>query len=176
MSSLTWDMFALFMKVSAVSFGGGASAIPLMQRELVGGALLTPQQFTEALAVSTSLPGIVIFNMAVFVSYKLGGSAVTAAAAVTGAVLPTLFLMGLCTYLLTKYQNMKALPAMLGAIQPLMVALLAVTVVGIVPISLRSGHHWALFAGTIVLMAKFNVHPVWVFLGAGALGALVPLD
>ena len=172
MSTLEWQLFVIFLKVSAVSFGGGATAIPLMQRELVGNALLSPQEFVEALAFTTCLPGIVAFNMAVFVSYKLGGSALTAAAALAGVTLPAVVLMGAATYVLTKYKELKALFAMIKAIQPLLVALLVVTFIGLAPVGLLSFHQGALFAGSVVLMGLFNVHPGWVALGATALGAL----
>lgn len=172
MNTLAWQLFVLFLKVSAVSFGGGGTAIPLMQRELVGNALLSPQEFAEALALSTCLPGIVTFNMAVFVSYKLGGSALTAAAALAGVMLPALVLMGAATYVLAKYKELKALLAMIKAIQPLLIALLVVTLISLVPVSLLSFYQWALFAGSVVLMGLFNVHPGWVVLGATALGAL----
>lgn len=170
MSTLAWQLFIIFLKVSALSFGGGASAIPLMQRELVGGALMTPQDFAEALALSTSVPGVVAPNMAVFVSYKLGGSAFTAAAAVAGCILPAILLMGSAAYLLMKFKDLKALQGMLKAIQPLTIALLATTVIGIVPVSVVSPYQWLLFAGSVVLMAGLNVHPGWVVLGASALG------
>lgn len=172
MNTLEWQLFVIFLKVSAVSFGGGATAIPLMQRELVGNALLSPQEFAEALAFTTCLPGIVAFNMAVFVSYKLGGSALTAAAALAGITLPAVVLMGAATYVLTKYKELKALFAMIKAIQPLLVALLVVTFISLAPVGLLSYHQWALFAGAVVLMGLFNVHPGWVALGATALGAL----
>ncbi len=172
MSTLEWQLFVLFLKVSALSFGGGATGIPLMQRELVGSGLLSPQEFAEALALTTCLPGIVAFNMAVFVSYKLGGSALTAAAALAGVMLPAVVLMGAATYVLAKYKELKALFAMIKAIQPLLVALLVVTVIVLAPVGLPSFYHWALFAGSVVLMGWFNVHPGWVALGAAALGAL----
>jgi hypothetical protein len=58
------------------------------------------------------------------------------------------------------------------AIQPLLVALLVVTFISLVPVSLLSFYQWALFAGSVVLLGWFNVHPGWVVLGATALGAL----
>jgi len=98
----------LCLKVSAVSFGGGATAIPLMQRELVGNALQSPQEFAEAQALTTCLPGIMAFNMALFVSYKLGGSALTAVAALAGVMLPAVVLMDAATYVLARYKELKA--------------------------------------------------------------------
>jgi len=175
MDPLTWQLFTCFLRVAVASFGGGSSAIPLMQRELVGSALLTPQEFTEALALSTSLPGPVVSNMAVFVSYKLGGSHWTAAVAVVGAILPTALMMGGATYLLRKYQDLKALPFMLKAIQPLMVSLLIVTSVSIMPVGLTSVSQWTFFGATVVLMAGFNVHPGLIMLGAVAIGTILRL-
>jgi chromate transporter len=170
--SLTWQLVMCFLRVGAASFGGASSGIALMQRELVGAALLTPQEFTEALALSTTVPGLVVANMAVYVSFKLGGSYGTAAAAVSACMLPAVFLMGGATYLLMKYQDLKALPSMLRAVQPLLVSMLTVTLIGVVPVGLVSIYQWIVFAGTIVLAAVFKVHPGWIVLGAGAIGAI----
>ncbi len=175
MDALTWQLFVCFLKVGAVSFGGGPAAIPLMQRELVGAALLNPQEFTEALALSSSLPGPVISNMAVFTGLKLGGWA-AAAAAVAGAVLPSAVLMAGATYLFLRYKDLKRLPAMLTAIRPLVIALLAATLVDIAPVGLGSADQWVIFAITLALMLRFKLHPGWVIVGAGAAGALVRMS
>jgi chromate transporter len=172
MTSLAWQLFVSFLKVGSVSFGGGPAAIPLLQRELVGTALLTPQEFTEALALSSSLPGPVISNMAVFAGLKLGGAA-AAAAAVAGAVLPSAVLMASATFLFMKYQDLKRLPAMLAAIRPLVIALLAATLIDLAPVSLGSVDQWVICAITLALMVRFKLHPGLVIVGAGAAGALV---
>jgi chromate transporter len=172
MTSLTWQLFVSFAKVGCVSFGGGPAAIPLLQRELVGTALLTPVEFTEALALSSSLPGPIISNMAVFAGLKLGGAA-AAAAAVAGALLPSAALMAGATGLFMKYRDLKRLPGMLAAIRPLVIALLAATLLDIAPAGLGSADQWVIFAVTLALMVRFKLHPGWVIVGAGAAGALV---
>lgn len=170
MTSLAWQLFVSFLKVGSVSFGGGPSAIPLLQRELVGTSLLTAQEFAEALALSSSLPGPVISNMAIFAGLKLGGAA-AAAAAVAGAVLPSAVLMACATYMFMKFRDLKRLPVMLAAIRPLVIALLLSALFDMAHIGLGSVDQWIIFAATFILMVRFKLHPGLVIVGAGAAGA-----
>jgi chromate transporter len=170
MNTLLWQLFVSFCKVGALSFGGGPAAIPLLQQELVGTALLSPREFTEALALCSALPGPVISNMAVFAGLKLGGTA-AAVAAVTGAVLPSAVLMATATFLFTKYHDLKRLPAMLAALRPVVIALLTMALLDMAPIGLGSKDQWVLCALTFALMWRFKLHPGLLIVAAGAGGA-----
>lgn len=175
MTSLAWQLFVSFLKVGSISFGGGPSAIPLMQRELVGTSLLTAQEFAEALALSSSLPGPVISNMAVFAGLKLGG-ATAAAAAVAGAVLPSAVLMACATYLFIRFRDLKRLPVMLAGIRPLVIALLVSALFDLSHIGLGAADQWIVFVVTFLLLWRFKLHPGLVIVGAGAAGAATYLS
>ena len=55
--------------------------VPLVQEEVVDvHAWLSPEEFTDALAMGNSLPGPIIVKLSVFLGYKIAGVAGAAAA------------------------------------------------------------------------------------------------
>jgi chromate transporter len=78
---LSW----VFLKIGALGFGGPFSLLAIMQKEVVERRRwLTPQEFTESVAIGTVTPGPIFFAAAVFVGYRLRGlrGATSAAVAV----------------------------------------------------------------------------------------------
>jgi chromate transporter len=90
---MLWDLFITFLMIGAVSFGGGYSMIPLLEREAVREhGWLTLQQFTDMVAVAGMSPGPIATNSAVFIGYEAAGIP-GALAAGLGTVLPSLALV-----------------------------------------------------------------------------------
>jgi len=88
------EIFALFFRIGAVSFGGGMSA--WIRREVVHKrGWLEESQFLAGLAMSQIAPGANGVNIAVFVGAQLRGLA-GACAAFAGLIgLPAVVLLGL---------------------------------------------------------------------------------
>ena len=74
--------------MSAITFGGGAAMLPLLQRELVEKRQwVTEEELMDYYAISQCTPGIIAINSAVFVGQKKRGDLGGAAAAL-GIVFP----------------------------------------------------------------------------------------
>ena len=64
------QLFWTFLKIGLFTFGGGYAMIALIQSEVtVNHAWLTPQEFTDILAVSQMTPGPVGINTATYTGY-----------------------------------------------------------------------------------------------------------
>lgn len=159
-----------FLKVGSVSFGGGAPSIPVLQRELVDKGILSKKDFADGLALANVTPGPILTNMAVYAGIRATGSA-AAVAALAGAVVPSVAFMAVATQLFLSYGSLPALKAALHAIQPVVIALLVMTVVKLVPASLASKHQVAIAAAALLALLAFKVHPglLIVSVAAGAL-------
>ena len=68
-------IFLLFIKYSALCFGGGYVLIPLLNADLVGAPpkLLTPELFARYISIAQVTPGPVFINVATFVGYLQSG-------------------------------------------------------------------------------------------------------
>jgi len=86
---LYWEIFICFAKVGALTFGGGYAMLPIMHRETVEcRSWLTKEEVADYYALSQSLPGMIMINVAAFVGRKLAGTRGSAMACL-GVVLPS---------------------------------------------------------------------------------------
>jgi len=100
------SLFLLFVKYSALCFGGGYVLIPLLSADLVGAPPrpLSPELFSRIISVSQVTPGPVFINVATFVGFQQAGF-FGSLGATCGAVLLSAPLVILAVKLLRKYES-----------------------------------------------------------------------
>ncbi len=80
---MLWELFLAFLKIGAVSIGGGYAILPLIQSEMVESFhWLSQQDFVNLITLSQMTPGPIAINSATFVGMRVGG--------VAGAIVATL--------------------------------------------------------------------------------------
>ena len=94
-------LFLTFLKIGAVSFGGGYGMISLIREEVLSHGWLTEEQLLRFIAVSESTPGPIAVNMATFIGASQAGF-MGALAATFGVVLPSFVVILLIAALLKK--------------------------------------------------------------------------
>ena len=70
------ELYRAFIKIGAVTFGGGYAMLPIIQRDIVekrGWA--TKEEIADYYAIGQCTPGIIAINTATFVGYKQKGVA-----------------------------------------------------------------------------------------------------
>ena len=99
-------LFLLFLKYSALCFGGGYVLIPLLSADLVGAPPrpLSPELFSRIISISQVTPGPVFINVATFVGFQQAGF-FGSLGATCGAVLLSAPLVILAVKLLRKYES-----------------------------------------------------------------------
>lgn len=172
MAGTTWQLFISFLKIGALSFGGGPSAISMMQKELTENTTLTAKEFSEGLALGNALPGPIISNVAVYAGMKLGGLG-AAMIAVVAAIVPSVLIMGLGVALFTHFHELPSLQAALKAIRPTVIALLVFTIYKLAPASIFSFDQAAIGVVMLLLMVLANMHPAFAILLSGLVGILI---
>ena len=100
-----WELFSLFARVGAVTFGGGYAMLPILQRELVDKrGWVSEEELTDYFAIGQCTPGIIAVNVATFVGNKrkgtVGGIVATVGFTTVPIILLSLVAAGL-GYLLT---------------------------------------------------------------------------
>ena len=116
-------LFLTFLKIGAVSFGGGYGMISLIRDDCLANGWLTEEELLNFIAVAESTPGPIAVNMATFVGSSQGG-VLGAFLATLGVVLPSFVIILLIASVFTKLLKYAGVKAVLGGIRPAIIALI----------------------------------------------------
>jgi chromate transporter len=166
------ELFARFLLISLIAFGGGQAALPLVERMAVHDTRwLTPAAFGTAVAFGYLTPGPVLIT-ATFVGHQVGGL-LGGLAATVGAFLAPWALAAVAAQQVTRFADSRLLRAFGAGAAPAVIGILGVTVLDIARVSVMSWSYFAVGAAVFLLAASIQIHPV-LLLGVGAaLGWLV---
>jgi chromate transporter len=170
----TWlNLFLTFTKIGVLGYGGGPSMIPLIQEEVVEGhTWMTDEEFVDTLAMGNALPGPIATKMSMFVGYKIGGW-VGGFLALLALLWPSSVLMMILGIAFMRFKDMPFAQAMLIAVRPVVVALLAYTAYSVFPKSIKNWHTGLIGLAAFAAVAFLNVHPALTILAAAILGLIV---
>lgn len=184
-----WRLFLTFLKIGAVSFGGGYGMISLMREDCLANAWLTEDQLLNFIAVAESTPGPIAVNMATFVGSSQGGF-FGALLATLGVVLPSFIIILLIATLLTKLLKYAGVKAVLRGIRPAIIGMILATAITmffsvlfqVKTIDSAFVFHWkpmAIFAILCLLSVFYKkrkkqaVSPISLILLSGVLGIVL---
>ncbi|WP_281890539.1 chromate transporter [Paenibacillus sp. YYML68] len=181
-AGLLFELFVTFLMIGAVSFGGGYSMIPVIEREVVWEhQWLTLQSFTDVIAVAGMSPGPIATNCAIFIGYHLVGvpGAIVSAA---GMVLPSLIIILVVATSFYKMNQNMVVKKGFYVLRPIITGLIFYAAIKfaignqVIPSSL-GGINWStislmlVFLGALLALVKYRVHPAAVILMSGVIGA-----
>ncbi len=127
-------LFLTFLKIGAVSFGGGYGMISLVREEVLLNGWLTEQEFANFIAVAESTPGPIAINMATFIGSSQGmlengviGSLLGGSLATLGVILPSFIIILVIASIAKNLLNFKGVKAFLYGIKPTVAGLIVGT-------------------------------------------------
>ena len=176
----------VYLKIGLFGFGGGYAMLSLIQHEIVDlHHWLTPQQFTDVVAISQMTPGPIAINAATFVGMKLTGMP-GAVVATLGYITPSCIIVTIIAKLYLKYREMDMLQGILGGIRPAVVALIGSAGISILQTAfweasgkmVISDTSWlmvGIFVVCVILLRKVKMNPIWVMVLAGVMKVLVAM-
>ena len=86
------QLFLTFLKVGALSFGGGYAMLSLIGDSVLKYGWMTEQELLSFVGVETVIPGPIAVNMATYIGYEQGGF-LGALLATIGVVLPSFIII-----------------------------------------------------------------------------------
>lgn len=117
------ELFLSFLKIGALSFGGGLGMISLIRDECIGHGWLTEAELLNLIGVAESTPGPIAVNIATFVGSSQAGF-FGALLSTLGVVLPSFVIILIIAALLRNLMKMRAVRATLDGMRPSIVALI----------------------------------------------------
>ena len=126
MTNILFQLFIVFFKIGAFTFGGGWAMISIIEKEIVDKKhWVTKEEFLDLLAVAQSIPGILAVNMAVAVGDKIRGRRGAIISAL-GTIIPSFSMILFIAIFLTPdiIKNNETLNNIFRGIRPAVVALI----------------------------------------------------
>ncbi|MFL6334471.1 MAG: chromate transporter [Pyrinomonadaceae bacterium] len=163
--ALLLTIASIFLRIGAVTFGGGYVMVPLIESEVVQArGWLTHREFVEAFALGQITPGPVLVT-ATFIGYRVAGT-LGALVATVSIFLPSLVLTIVAGSSLRRFRSNRQVQAFLRGVTPAVVGLLvaAAWTTGRAGIHTWVGLMIALLAAAALL--RFRPNPFLVMLGA----------
>jgi chromate transporter len=163
--ALLLTIASIFLRIGAVTFGGGYVMVPLIESEVVQGrGWLTHREFVEAFALGQITPGPVLIT-ATFIGYRVAGT-LGALVATVSIFLPSLTLTVVAGSSLRRFRSNRQVQSFLRGVTPAVVGLLVAAAWS----TGRAGiHTWVgliLMLGAAAVLLRFSLNPFLVMLGA----------
>lgn len=171
---LALSLSFIFLRIGAVTFGGGFVMLPEIEAEVVNAHhWLTHQEFADATALGQITPGPVLI-MATFVGYRVAGT-IGALFATIGVFLPSFLMTIAAGSSFRRFRSNRQMQAFLRGVAPAVAGLLVAAAWSIG----RSGIHstiGVLMAVIItVILLRYRPNAFWVLIGAGVFRYLMAL-
>ncbi len=102
------QLFWAFLKIGALTFGGGLAMMPIMHKEVVDKkGWVSDDDVLKMLVISESTPGVFAINSATFIGYKIGkfwGSLV----ATLAVTIPSFIIISLISLVFYQFKEIEA--------------------------------------------------------------------
>lgn len=173
-----------FIQIGLFSIGGGYAAMPLIQHQVVDlHAWLTMTQFADIMTIAEMTPGPIAINSATFVGIRVAGIP-GALVATIGCVLPSCLIVLLLAFLYYRLKGLSLVQGVLFGLRPAVIAMIASAGLSLLLLSLGGGVSLLeggaldpvallIFCGGLAVLRVWKVNPIWVMMGAGAVGLVL---
>ena len=170
---MLWSIFASFAKIGTLTFGGGYTMLPILNREVIGRrGWLTAQEVTDYYALAQCLPGVIALNTAAFIGRKVGGKA-GSVAAVLGVILPSFIVITVIAAFIHGFLEYEIVQNAFFGIRAVVCALIVRAIITLWKSAVRDKIALCIYAIALALAAFSNIHIVAIIALAVLLGVVV---
>ena len=166
------ELFFIFFKIGAVTFGGGLAMLPIIEKELViKRKWVTKDTLLDYFAIGQATPGIIAVNVATFLGYSRAGI-LGAIIATLGVVTPSIIIISIIAKFLSGFSENVTVKKALAGINVVVAALLTKVLWGFRKKIFSSILAFILFLLAFLGIAFFNVNTILIvvasiFIGLG---------
>ena len=170
-----FELFAVFFRIGAFTFGGGYAMIPLIQKEVVDNKnWITDGDILEIVAIAESTPGPIAINAATFVGYKVCGF-FGALCATLGVVLPSFVIIAVIAGVLNRFEDVKAVQYAFNGVRAGVLALIIKALVSMYKQCRKNALSYAIMGAAFVAAAILKINVLLVIICCAAAGLIASL-
>jgi chromate transporter len=164
-----WEIFSAFFKIGVLTFGGGYTMLPLIQKELVQKfGWVTDEDVIDYYAISQSLPGLIGVNTAMLVGYKKGKFPGLAAAAL-GMTCPSILIILAIAMFITNFLHLEIVSCAFNGIRVAVAALIVNSAVSMWKSGVKDKACFLIFLAAL-LAFSFGASPIVPVVAGAAAG------
>jgi chromate transporter len=166
-------LLATFIKLGALTFGGGYAMIPVVERELIKKkGWIDMDEVMNYYAIALVTPGVIAVNLSTFVGCKRKGP-VGGALATIGFVLPGIVFVTIIAICLSNFADLPAVRRAFTGIRVAVGALILDTAIKTVKGVFKNWKSLVIYAVVFALSFIWNVSPALLIIASGMAGLLV---
>jgi len=164
------DLAILFLKLGAISFGGPAAHIALIETEVVRKRQwVTRQQFLDMVGAANLIPGPTSTELAISVGFARAGWMGLAVAG-TSFILPAALITGAFAWAYVRFGALPQTPLVAG-VKPAVMAVIAIAIWRLAKTAVKDVG-LAVLAGLSLAAFFLRLNPLAILFGGGAVGML----
>jgi chromate transporter len=168
-----FDLLVNFLKLGALTFGGGYAMIPVVERELIKKKGWTDMdEVMNYYTIAQVTPGIIAVNLSTFIGYKrkgpLGGFLAT-----VGFVLPGIVFITIIAICLRNFADLPVVQHAFTGIRVAVGALILDTVIKMVKGVFKNWKALVIYIIAFALSFVWSISPVLLVIASGLIGLLV---
>lgn len=165
-----WQIYLVFFKIGLVTFGGGLSMLPIMERELVDKRKwVTDQDIIDYFAIGQVTPGIIAVNVSTFVGYKRAG-VLGGVTGTLGIATPSLIIIMILATFITNISDIAIVAKALRGVNVAVASLLTCISIRFFKKTILSIVAFIEVILAFTLVFIFNVHSIFIILGVLVMG------
>jgi chromate transporter len=172
--SLLFALSVVFLRMGAITFGGGFVMIPLIESEVVNSHhWLTHQEFADATALGQVTPGPVLIT-ATFIGYRVAGT-LGAIVATVSIFLPSFLMTIAAGSSLRRFRSNQFVQSFLRGVTPAVVGLLVAAALSIGRAGIHTWIGLSIALAAVVVLIRYRPNAFWIIMGAGVFRFLIGL-
>lgn len=170
-----WELFKVFFKIGAFTFGGGYAMIPLIEEEIVEHKKwVKKEDVFDLFAISQSIPGAIAINTSTLVGYKIAGK-LGAICATFGVILPSFIIISLIASFFSKIADVPVVMAIFTGINGAVIVLVLLAALKMLKIAIHDALSVAIVVVTVCLILFTDISPIYLIISGGLIGYLLYL-
>lgn len=164
------DLFKVFFKIGAFTFGGGYAMIPLIKREVSEKRdWIKEEEILDVIAVSESTPGPIAINSATFIGTRRAGW-LGALAATLGVVLPSFTIIYIISLFFRHFAEYEAVKFALMGLRAGVLALIIKALISMSKHCPRNIVAYIIVAGAFAVSVFFGANVFIIILCSAVVG------
>ena len=168
-----FELFWIFAKIGAMTFGGGYAMLPFLQRELIEKrSWVTDEEIADYYAIGQCTPGIIAVNTATFVGYKRKGVP-GAIMGSLGMVFPSLVIITLIAAFISNFSDLELVKNAFAGVRACVCVLVLNSVIKLWKSSVKDKVGFILWAVIFAVAVLTNVSTALLVVLAGVAGLVI---